>query len=1568
MSDREIAQKVLAERKKSQNPSLFDTIGAFNRYYNDKTTPSSLALPVDIGKYIPDNERSALINAFDPTTRSLKKDSTYYNATLKQYLPTEKEPSSFWQKVGTGLERSFNLVAQGISFGLLLGEDNNPLYRGAYDFNRVKESWEAARNVSPGQALMASDLNLITPLIQGANTLTGNKADDFIKSHILFAANDFDIYNKSQRDEAFKEQWAGKVPSFTADFLARWFADPTVIAGKGVKLFNAWRYGVKSIDEFKTVLAGESLAAEGIKGAPQRAKEKAIRLKFQDFLDRTDNMNEQELYRIKAVRESSDPATLVDLLSTANKIDDKLARQKAKTDLVHMAMGDADAFVRLADQNTVLAAKVGSLLDEVPDAAWLTGKLGPNKQKTFDFYNDGAEYERNLTLIAEHEDEIANIYKQLKINGAMDPNKVPFLDMGSDFRRAMVASQNFIDMRAGFTGPMVRFHTGFFYKRPRTWVDFTDNSAVQTVDNQLSRVRGLSEMQQKVYQSRIDDLNVKLTNAVDETAKTDIRKEIERTNAYMAKATFTVERRNKLFQKFIEAQSPEERAMVHDLIEAEIFSTIGRQFGYSNAEIQEAYSFFTTKRQRYTNLIKERAYTGATDPVTGAPVGAKLRPIVDEDGLNHVFPLPINETQLLKQKPVLDIDTMYKVLKRYHRADMLEDFNGLAYNTYRGYRAVAQGTNMMIDALDDFLKFQVLARLGYPIRNVTEGNLRVMSVSGAMILLAAAGSASKRAGKGLLGKVTGKNAVRDALEDAERVRLEAMRLQLAVERELAEAPDEVDARIAEIDAILEGKKIPTDEFGVGEIEMFGLKLQDAKGLTAEQAAFYNEKYVANASRAVDANFNALRNTLTHVTQMTGDWVKIPGTDANWEQAYLRVVNQQIRGSKIASQYLDGKSIETVIDYLTKDPTGREIAKKISRTTGKNAREIAEENYENVRHLFPEWAVGLRDKAAKGRLNADDIKSYFSDTNRRPEVNGTQIAAATERNPIAAIPSYIADKFYKYAGEVPESTLVRSPLYVDLYRRRLAALVSRAIETTKGDTVDPRYLRSIESKARQWARSEMRRTVYDVSEKTDAAYQMKYIFPFFGAFSDVLEKWSRIVVNDPSTLRRLNIVYEAPDRAGMVEERDGITYINFPGEWTKRIGIDRTVSIPKPSLNLLFQGGAWWNPGAGWFVQFAASQLLRKFPEQEKNKIFTEILPYGATDRKAIDLVLQSSAARKAWAAMNESDPMRARLTALIAAEESTRFDLGERTTAPTKAEINEKAIRILMLGVVTSATMPAAVSYRSPYQLYIDEYHRLREENPDTAAEQFYAKYGDDYYDLTVSLSKNNTGIAATLSAYQRSKELSDLIAEQPEYGWFLVGDANKGEFSPTVYGNQYEDPIAPGSTINFRGLQDPYEAIASTQAEKGWITYRKGMAMLEAERINGGFKSINSKGAEYLKDRKQAFVAALSRNNPSWADEYGKIDTNKVNKFLNFANKVVNDPRVSQRQDMITLKKYIQGREFIRRELSMRNSQSIDAQENLDLRERWDSFVGLLLDKDVTFERVYSRMLEKDDLTKGLL
>jgi hypothetical protein len=1556
------------------NPSGFTVMGAFNDYYNkDNNLPSSLSLASDFGKSVPAKTRTDVV-------RSLAKPVTSVTAAPVATMPsgltsslTGSESSSF-NKILIGMEKAYNLSAQAVTFSLLLGDKNNPLNKQGLGTKALGESWQAARQISPGQALTKTAIGGPIQLLDSSlGLLSGGKAgisDKFLKEHLAFAENNFNIYDPVQAKEAFNKQNVGRFTSWGSDVVFRFTIDPTIIGGKAVKAYKVAGVAVKNVTELKSILAGEKTGFNASR----------VKSNFNKFITKTDGMEASDLFRVEAIRESSNPGSFAEILSDANKIEDKVIRHQTKQDIVLWAMGDPEAAVRLMVGNRQLASKIGNLQDEIVDAKYLGAAVDKNTgQLTMDLVNSNENLQKNIDLAAQYEKELADNYKALSVEGSLSSKQVPTVDLISSIRREAANSQAFIDIRgkgglgAAYAAYPVRLLSGFAYKRPKGWIDFTDNQSAQTLDNMLSRVRGINDKRIEFYTSKIDDIDNRLrAGTASDAERETLTAQRSAINEDLKTATFTVERRNELFDRYISALDPTDRANAYQEIEQELFNTVARQFGFDTNEVRSAWAMFSDGRAKAHNLIRERAYTAAIDPATGGPVGGKIVPIMGLDGSSLVVPLPLNETQLVKQLPTLDIDSMYRALNKYTRAQRFEKQGKVLRTLGKGRLQAGQITNELADGLDSIIKFEVLARLGYPIRNVGEGFLRIMQVAGPMAIMA-------RAGSGVRGVINNRfktASAKEVFDWSNRVKLETYKVQLQASLNVVDDAVVVKRQIAEIDSMLDGSRKMIDKFGVGlnqiKIGDEVITYQDALGATAEQAQYIRDKFIANAAQIVDSHFGESSKQLRNAFETNGDFVIIKGNDPQWEDAYLRVINRQVRSSDLTSILLQNKSREQVMKeaqtFLLKNDEGRTILRNLA--LGRDVESIVEANMQNVESLFPNWiSPELKAIAAKRNLTSEDLKKYFGTAgNNRPDVNGAQVALANGTSAVSRGLANFLDHFYNVMGEIPERELVRNQLFVDLYRKRMTATVENAIANYPGKDIPPEYIRKAEYQARQWARSEMRRTLYDTSERVDSAHMLKYVFPFFGAWADVTEKWGRMVLDDPSVLRKLQTAYASPDRVGITEERDGITYINIPGTWGKRLGLgDRPLAIPKPSLNLIFQGGAWWNPGAGWFVQYPMSALIKRVPTLEKNSVVKQVLPYGADGTGWQDFIIQSAAGRRAMALFDENNPIRKSATVLIAMEENHKYDMGERSTPPTAKEINDKVKKILALEVATRLTLPFATNTRSPYQFYIDEYHRMRQEDPQNATQNFYDKWGNDYFIFTTNLSKNNTGIAATVEANKRTNQFSDLIAKNPEYGWFVVGDANAGEFSPTIYQIQRETSVAPGSSTKMRESQDPLTAIKETNANKGWILYNKGMDLIEAVRIKRGLKSLQSKGAEDLKAAKDAFVTGLEDSNPDWAEIRGKIDTKKVENFLKFAQDATKDTRLADRPDIKSMSDYLKGRQLIIDVLAKRKSQSLDNATNTDLKEIWDTFTGLLIDKDVTFNRIYTRILEKDDLRKGL-
>jgi hypothetical protein len=486
MSDREIAQRIYSEKLKAKNPSAFDTMGAFNQAYNDARKPTSLAAPADFGKAVP------------PKNRAEAQDMFYRQEQVKT-----AGGAGFWGNLFAGMEKAYNLSAQAVSFGLLLGEEGNPLFDGkTINPTKIRESWEKARTVSPGRALVRTLVGQPVDLVENAlNAATLGKSRDnaekFIKDHLLFAANDFDIYDKNQAEKAFREQTYGRFSSWGTDVVARFVIDPTIAAGKALQVARAAKYGVEGTAELKAVLAGEKIG--------KRAER--IKATLQDFVEKTDNLTPAELFRVKSIRESAAPAAFSDLIAKANKIEDTAARHAAKTDIVQWAMGDVQAATRLLETNKDLAADIANLQDEIVGAKFFgAGVDKVSGQYTMDLVNQGDNLEKNIAMAAQYEQELASNIQKLNAEAIINPNMIPRVDAIADFRTAAFRNQGLIDLRTGAASTPLRIITGFAYKRPKGWIDFTDNQSLQTVDNMLSRVRGVSEKQENLYKSKIAQL------------------------------------------------------------------------------------------------------------------------------------------------------------------------------------------------------------------------------------------------------------------------------------------------------------------------------------------------------------------------------------------------------------------------------------------------------------------------------------------------------------------------------------------------------------------------------------------------------------------------------------------------------------------------------------------------------------------------------------------------------------------------------------------------------------------------------------------------------------------------------------------------------------------------------------------------------------------------------------------------------------------------------------------------------------------------------------------------------
>lgn len=201
----------------------------------------------------------------------------------------------------------------------------------------------------------------------------------------------------------------------------------------------------------------------------------------------------------------------------------------------------------------------------------------------------------------------------------------------------------------------------------------------------------------------------------------------------------------------------------------------------------------------------------------------------------------------------------------------------------------------------------------------------------------------------------------------------------------------------------------------------------------------------------------------------------------------------------------------------------------------------------------------------------------------------------------------------------------------------------------------------------------------------------------------------------------------------------------------------------------------------------------------------------------------------------------------------------------------------------------------------------MRQSNARTADEEFYKRYGEDYFAFALSVSKNNTGMPASIRAVKEGKKFKDLLAKYPDKGGIIVGPESdmNGEWGPgeqAAYKYQMTHRVGPGSSEKFREKQDVREVVLDNQARQGWVEYRAVMNYLESERVRLGLNSMRESGGEDLQRMKMQFIEGLGKQNPAWFEAYGQRDENKTLIDLRELADIARDKRMLRNSDRTDL------------------------------------------------------------------
>lgn len=754
----------------------------------------------------------------------------------------------------------------------------------------------------------------------------------------------------------------------------------------------------------------------------------------------------------------------------------------------------------------------------------------------------------------------------------------------------------------------------------------------------------------------------------------------------------------------------------------------------------------------------------------------------------------------------------------------------------------------------------------------------------------------------------------------------------------------------------------------------------------------------------DSNKLAMRNLLTD------QWVSLDHTAPNHLDSWLHAVNAQILQSDLGKKALElqlkhgddpAKAAEDLKRWAKGTPEGRKLMDRLMWTGAPS--DHAASVVGMVNHYIP--TRELRKAAAERRLKQEDLEAAFPDPTMRPPVHGQALAMAVGRGSYSArAANDFMTRTMRWLSDAPEDQLARHPLYAAVYEqeaKRRAEFLLADPNITHVTGADIQKL--VQSQAHKAAGQAVKQTMFDIASRSDLSEAMRFVSPFIAAWEDTVRKWGRIAADNPDILGKAYAAWNIPNGMGLVVDedgkpvdRDGFTDKDYvlvqwpswvpkvggkkvdllPGsleKWTGgRVSAEGTdFRIPKQSLNIVLQGGL--QPGFGPIVAYPVSKLQMAQPDL--NDVAELVNPFGpqtlfGSIAPATLKRLQENVDTQSRAHLYDTE----RLFMQMQAE--YRIDPEKYGSAPTWEEAARRANAVGRLKILNNFANPFPATFDSKYKLYMDAYRDLKNQEREGnfeqgwADDQFIKGYGESFFPLVQSMSKNNARLDPTAEAVDAARKFSKEI---DKYGMengepngalirLIVGPEGEGEYNESAHRWQESREISAGSGQNFRSVENPQEAAAQADVNLGHYKYRAFMNNLNATANSAGLKTYQD-DPELVETRNQ-FLENLKEELPAWRVDWEQMDTGKftrnIEKLAEFAK---SSKYGADRTDMAGVREYLALRQALKDQLD-EYGVSEGSQDAQPLRQEFTEAVMDLVSQNTSFsEWAFHGFLERDPL-----
>lgn len=486
--------------------------------------------------------------------------------------------------------------------------------------------------------------------------------------------------------------------------------------------------------------------------------------------------------------------------------------------------------------------------------------------------------------------------------------------------------------------------------------------------------------------------------------------------------------------------------------------------------------------------------------------------------------------------------------------------------------------------------------------------------------------------------------------------------------------------------------------------------------------------------------------------------------------------------------------------------------------------------------------GVSEGASSAGQKAMDVKNHFTDKIFK-DLFGT-VTQKLERSPVfrqfyyrevansaELLAPEEAQKLLNRIDDMVEELGIKAENYVG-NKKTLKKL--KEIAASSSDATGT--LEELDNYAKAVALKSSKEALFDATTRNNLQDVLRIVVPFGTAWTEVLGSYARIAVEDPTRIRRAQLIFDGGRKADMGivggQEGQGFFYqdattgkysFNFPGSGSLMklaTGIDAPLQAPVTGLSLGFN----FNPGVGPVFQDLASRIIPDTPKTDW--IVSMLLPYGRT--KGVQLmprILTQLDQVVRGDTMNlETVYGNTYMETVRVLSTSGEYDLNDEAEKnKLMADARNKARIITGLRALGQFIGPTSPSSEFGVETkagdfyatqLVKEFQKLQSENYDTAVKRFLEIYGND---ALLYLSNKTESVSGGLEASEQFGDWErtdgkDIMKAFPDVAGFMAEGGD--DFSFEVWSRQ----LRQGKR---RRLTDR-EMIDAAQYKAGSAQYRE--------------------------------------------------------------------------------------------------------------------------------------------------